>query len=153
MTEEDLGHPQVVVGTLNGDHIAIRVVGRMHAGADDYWDGNWLVTPIDVVVGGFRGTVFAGLRAEELRSFYEALSQVYESLQGEASLSSIEGWLTLQLGVDLAGHVKASGQVVDQPGIGNELSFKIEGLDQSDVPAIIAALDEVMTFFPVIGTP
>src|SRR6185312_10105510 len=59
----------VVIGEAGGDHVIVGVVGRMHPGSQDYWDGNWLITPIRLQVGGFTGTVAAGLRAEELRRF------------------------------------------------------------------------------------
>lgn len=145
--------PEVLLGHTDGEHISIRVLGRMHAGTEDYWDGNWLVTPVRVVAGGFRAESGAALRAEELRRFREALEQLHGSLQGEAVLESMEEWLTVRLNVDRAGHVAVSGKVRDRLGSGNELTFKINDLDQSDLPGVIEALNEVETFFPVVGTP
>jgi hypothetical protein len=129
------------------------VLGRMHAGADDFWDGNWLVTPIELNVGGFVGKVGAALRAEELRRFREELEQVYSSLDGEAVLKSMETWITLRLIVERSGRVRITGRIVDRPSTGNELSFKIEDLDQSHLPTIIEALKEVELYFPVLGSP
>jgi hypothetical protein len=143
--------PQVVVGRGDGDHLSIRVLGRLHAGADDYWDGNWLVTPIDVVAGGFRGESGAALRAEELVAFREALERVYQSLDGEAVLESIESWLTLRVAVDRSGRLTVTGCMLDRLGSANKLDFKIEGLDQSDLSLVIEGLQEIETFFPVVG--
>jgi hypothetical protein len=145
--------PQVVIGRLENDHLLIRVLGRLHAGADDFWDGNWLVTPIEVVVGGFRGEPGASLRAEELLGFRQALECVYASLEGEAVFESMESWLTLRIAIDRSGRVAVTGKVIDQIGGANELNFRIDGLDQSDLPAMIEELQEIETFFPVIGTP
>jgi hypothetical protein len=150
MSEIEL-RPEVVVGRPEGDHLSIRVLGRLHSSADDFWDGNWLVTPIEVVAGGFRGECGASLRAEELRGFREALERVHASLDGEAVLQSMETWLTLRLAVDRSGRVVVTGRVVDRLGSSNELSFRIEGLDQSDLPAMLEALQEIETFFPVVG--
>jgi hypothetical protein len=75
---------QILIGDSKGDHISIRVIGRMHAGASDHWDGNWLITPVDVVAGGFPGSVGASLRAEELRAFREALAELNSALRGNA---------------------------------------------------------------------
>jgi|SRR5215475_876485 len=149
---EEVRH-EVLIGHDAGDHLSIRVLGRLHPDAADYWDGNWLVTPVEVVAGAFEGSVGASLRAEELRGFREAMQQLSRSLRGEALLESMETWLTLRVTAERSGHIAVSGKVADRPGIGNELSFRIEGLDQSYLPPIISALEEVETFFPVIGTP
>lgn len=142
-----------MIGRIEGDHLSIRVLGRLHPGADDFWDGNWLVTPVVVVSGGFKAKSGATLRAEELRSFRQALEEVYSSLEGEAVLESMETWLSVRVAIDQAGRVAATGRIVDQPGSANELSFKLDDLDQSDLPDVIEALKEVETFFPVIGPP
>jgi len=54
-------------------------------GADDFWDGNWLATPIEAVVGKFQGKVGASLRADELRSFRDALKILSRRLTGRLS--------------------------------------------------------------------
>lgn len=125
----------------------------MHAGADDFWDGNWLVTPVEIVVGGFNGEVGAALRAEELHSFKDALEAVYASLEGEAVLESMETWLTVRVAIDRLGGLLIAGRIRDRLGSGSELTFKIDGLDQSGLPAVVEALDEVLSLFPVLGTP
>jgi hypothetical protein len=145
--------PQVMLGRPGADHLAIEVLGRLHPGADDYWDGNWLATPIEVQVGAFRATVGAALRADELQAFREDLRRVCDALGGEAVLASMEDWLSLHLELKPNGHVIVSGRVRDQPGSGNELTFEFGGLDQSDLVAILDALDEVGVFFPVVGSP
>jgi hypothetical protein len=144
---------EVLIGHAARDHVSIRVLGRLHADAADYWDGNWPVTPIHVVAGDFEGRVGASLRAEELRNVREAMQRLNLSLDGEARLESMEAWLTLRVAVAGSGGLVVSGKAVDRPGVGNELSFKIEGLDQSYLPAIIDALKEIEVFFPVVGTP
>jgi hypothetical protein len=98
--------------------VSIRVLGRIHADATDYWDGNWLVTPVEVVAGAFEGEVGATLRAEEMRGFREAIQRLNQSLQGEALLESMETWLTLRVTAERSGHVVVSGRVVDRPGFG-----------------------------------
>src|SRR6266481_9165431 len=88
--------PEIVVGDPPGDHLALRVLGRLHPGADDFWDGNWLATPIKAAVGGFQATVGASLRADELQTFRDALKGLHSALNGEAVLESMEKWLTLR---------------------------------------------------------
>lgn len=151
--DPDLSRPEVLIGRPNGDHISIRVVGRMHPHADDYWDGNWLVTPIDIVAGGFHGSVAGALRADELKAFRDELFRLHETLQGSATLESMEQWLSLVVVVSSGGGVDVTGNLVDAIGIGNRLTFRLGELDQSDLPSIIDALEDVQMLFPVIGTP
>jgi hypothetical protein len=150
--EDEIRH-EVLIGHTASDHVSIRVLGRLHADASDYWDGNWLVTPIEIVAGAFEGQIGASLRVEELRGFREAIQRLNISLRGEALLESMETWLTLRITIDGSGRIVASGRVIDRPGAGNELSFRIDGLDQSYLPHMINALEEIETFFPVIGAP
>lgn len=145
--------PEVVVGDPVGDHLSIRVLGRLHPGSDDFWDGNWLATPIDVVVGKFRGTIGASLRADELQRFREAIEKLHASLDGDAVLESMEDWISLKVTAEPSGGLVMTGTIVDRLGDGNRLTFRIDGVDQSYLPAIIDALDEVETFFPVLGSP
>ena len=101
--------PEPVVIGSDTEGLTIRIVSRMHPGADDYWDGNWLVSPVEVRVGGFTGRVAAGLRAEELARLREGLEALYASLEGEARLESLEDWVTLTCRGDGKGHVDVRG--------------------------------------------
>jgi hypothetical protein len=78
---------------------------------------------------------------------------LYESLAGEAALESMEQWLTLRVVVDRLGHVAVLGEVRDHPGSGNTLTFFVDGLDQTHLPPILAALRDVEVAFPVVGAP
>ena len=144
--------PSIVFGSEVGEHVAIDVTRREFPESTDYWDGNWLVSPIDVFVGGFSGHVDAGLRAEELRGFRNSLEQLYETLTGEAVLESMEDWVRLTFVGDGIGHIAVSGYVRDEPGISNELHFHL-AIDQTFLPGIIASLSGVEAGYPVLGKP
>lgn len=149
----DTLQPTVVLGRADGDHVSITVLGRLHPGAVDASDGNWLMTPIKISVGGFSAEIGASFRAEELREFRRALEVVATSLDGEAVLESMETWITLHVSVDRLGRLEVSGEATDKPGSGNRLLFRIADLDQSDLPAMIASLRSVNDAFPVFGEP
>ena len=144
--------PAVLLGSPSGDRVVIEVIGRMHPGARDFWDGNWLFSPVEVVVGGFRGRVPAGLRAEELRDFRIGLERAYAEFDGEVRLESMEEWLSLTVRVRRSGHVDIEGVAADRPGTGNRLSFRVEGMDQTDLPAVVGALAGIEERFPVLGS-
>jgi len=145
--------PEIRIGDVGGDHVSIRVMGRMHPTANDYWDGNWLISPIEVASGGFRAEVPAGLRIDELVRFREALEKLHSSLQGEAVLDSMEGWIQLHIAADCRGSLQVTGKALDRPGGRNTLIFTIDGLDQTHLPAVISALGNAEARFPVRGQP
>lgn len=149
----DLGDfPSFVLGSENGDHLRVTVTNRLHQGATDYWDGNWLNTPVEIRAGAFRGQYVASLRAEELQGLLNGLKDLYESLVGEAKLHSMENWLILDVVGDRQGHVEIKGTAGDNPGIGNWLEFKLS-LDQTFLPEAIRQLETILERFPVIGSP
>lgn len=145
--------PDIQIGDAGGDHVSIRVMGRLHPGADDYWDGNWLISPIEVTSGGFRAEIGAGLRIDELAHFRQALEKLHSTLQGEAVLESMEGWIQLHVAADRRGGLQVTGKAIDRPGGANTLTFTIDGLDQTHLPAVISALAGAETRFPVRGQP
>jgi len=145
--------PEVSIGQPAGDHITIKALGRMHPDATDFWDGNWLNTLIVVSAGKFRAEVGASLRSDELAGFREGLQRIYAELRGTASLSSMEEWLSVDVAIESFGKLKVVGRLTDALGGGNKLSFKIDDLDQSYLPEIIDALQEIEIRYPVVGSP
>jgi len=83
------------MGSTDVEHLSIAVLGREHAGADDYWDGNWVISTISVAVGGFTGRVRASLRTDEIHRFNEGLKFLNQNLFGAAVLESMEHWISL----------------------------------------------------------
>jgi hypothetical protein len=142
--------PTVTIGTAGGDRVTITVLGRMHE-ATDYWDGNWLFSPLEIHAGGFAGHLSAGLRMDEIRRFRLELEQAYRDLRGSARLSSMEDWLDLTMTVTGAGQFEVKGVARDRSGGGNELHFEIDGLDQSHAPALIDELLALEQTYPVLG--
>jgi hypothetical protein len=145
--------PELLVGRPNGDHLTIRVLARMHPGSSDYWDGNWLVSPISATLGGFTAQIGAGLRIDELRTFRRGLEQLNQQLQGEAVLTSIEHWISLSVACRPNESLSVTGQLGDDLGSGNVLSFTINDLDQTDLPTMLSALSAIEQTYPVLGTP
>jgi hypothetical protein len=142
----------VTIGAPGGNRVTISVLGRTHGDTTDFWDGNWLISRIEVHVGGFAGRISAALRADEIRGFREDLERVYRELQGTARLKSMEEWLDLTMTVT-GGQFEVEGRMIDNPGVGNELRFEIGGLDQSHAPKLIAGLLALERDYPVIGQP
>lgn len=87
--------PELLIGLPARDHIRLEVVSRAHPSADDYWDGNWVMTRVSIRAGGFRASYEACLRTDELKSFRDQLEAAYERLDRSACFESMEQWLTI----------------------------------------------------------
>jgi hypothetical protein len=140
------------VGSPNREHVIVRPSRREHPEAEDYDDGNWVYATIEIVAGAFRGTFEAMLRAEEFVRFRDELRPLYEHLAGKATFDTMEGWLRIEVQGDGKGHFHAACEAIDQPGLGNRLTFKIE-FDQTELPAIVQGLDAICEAVPLVGAP
>jgi hypothetical protein len=140
------------VGGEERDYFSITLLHRAYPDAHDYWDGNWLRSEVEVVVGGFRGRVAEVLRADELAEFSSQLARLIDTLQGTAEFRTMEHWLELTVTSDRRGHLTLSGELRDEPGLGNILSFSLE-YDQTYFRPMSDGLRDAVERFPVIGQP
>ncbi len=138
------------LGNSEHEYMLINIIDRSFADATDFWDGNWLNVKVVLAVGRFSGMLDGQLRVNELVSFHNELAKLYQTLSGQAGLSTLEGWLSFEIIGDGKGHLTLNGEVMDMPGIGNILKFKIE-LDQSFIPEVLNSLERVTKTFPVLG--
>lgn len=147
----DQADPQVLIGRRDSDHLLVSVRPRLRPESDDFWDGNWLSAEMVMAAGGFRGRVAAALRIEDFAAFREGLSGLYESLGGEARFATMEGWLEIVVEGDGRGHFTSRCEAVDVMGIApNRLTFWLS-FDQTQIPAILAGLDDILGRFPPRG--
>lgn len=135
------------------EHLSITVLGREHAGASDYWDGNWIICMISAAVGGFVGDIRASLRTDEIRRFNEDLKTLSQTLSGSAVLETMEQWITLTVQAASRGRIEISGELRDAAGNGNVLSFELPEVDQTYLGGWISSLDDIEQAYPVIGRP
>lgn len=143
---------EILIGDLGRDHVLIRPVSRSHPGLFDSWDGNWIDCEVQIVVGGFRGNFRADLRSEEFRTFLEEVERLNGTLEGTASFTAMEGQITFALTSDGNGHVRVSGEAMDDAGSGNRLRFGFD-VDQTFLQTICQSLEHLMAAFPAAGGP
>ena len=130
------------------ERIEVEVLGYERAPVGEYWDDNWLRAEIQVVAGEFRGKATAAFITSDLPKFLSELRPLFETLKGKAEFSTIEEQLKLQLVGDGNGHIELTGEIADQPGIGNRPLFTFE-FDQSQLGASIRELEKATSQFPV----
>jgi hypothetical protein len=140
------------VGSSNREHVIVRPSRRQYPEAEDYDDGNWVDATIDIAAGAFRGTFEATLRAEDFVRFRDQLRPLYENLAGKATFETMEGWLRINVQGNGKGHFHAACEAIEQPGLGNRLTFKID-FDQTELPAIVQGLDAICEAVPIVGAP
>jgi hypothetical protein len=128
--------------------LTLEVKRRLFPDSEHPWDRNMLAVNATVVAGRFHGFLEGGMRVQELDSLRMTLRNMYERLRGEWHQEFLESWLDFRFKGDGLGHFEMICVAEDQPGMGDELRFKI-GFDQTEIPEMLAALDEVISSFPV----
>src|SRR5690349_4321895 len=117
---------EVVIRCSGGDFLTIKLFGRSHPEATDYWDGNWVRAAVEVAAGGFRGSVGGDVRAEELASFHDQFIQLQKSLRGTAEFKTMEEWLSIRVPGDGKGHMELRCNIRDQSNSGNKLDCTLD---------------------------
>ena len=142
----------VCIGRSPSSRLSLQPLRRERPEATDYWDGNWVETTVVVAAGAFRGEFRAALRVEDFARFRDEVRVLYESLAGHARFGTMEEWIAVEIEGDGKGLLRAECSVLDEPGIGNRLTFTLS-LDQTDLPEMLRSLDAICGAFPAIGAP
>ena len=143
---------EILIGNPEAQQVLIRPLFRSQPDLFDVKDGNWIDCELQVAAGGFRGSLRADLRSEEFQSFLEEMEALKRAVEGTATLSTLDGQITLALTADGVGAVRVTGEAIDAKEDGNRLQFSFE-IDQTEVPAICQSLSNLLAAFPVIGVP
>jgi hypothetical protein len=106
----------------------------------------WLNVEIRVYAGVFEGTVADIMSIGQIRGFCTELSNLYESLEGNAGLGTILGLFSVDLKGNGSGYILALFEIDDdfvylRFGIGFDQTFLPPLMDQ--VKRVIAAYDEL----------
>ena len=138
----------IAFGGEEHERLEVTVFGYERAASGDYHDDNWLSVEVSVKCGAFHGKFPAAFLAGELESFHIQLISLHQTLVGTAKFETLESQLELQATGDGSGHIKISGEALDQAGIGNKLIFEI-GIDQTQLQTSVQSLAAAMLAFPV----
>jgi hypothetical protein len=135
-------------GHSEHERVEIDVFGYERSPVGEYYDDNWLTVKAAVQAGGFYGKINAAIFTDELAGFLPKLRALYEKLEGVAEFTTMEGQILLRLTGDGLGHIELHGELEDQAGIGNCLTFTLR-LDQTMLLTSINELEKVVAAFPV----
>ena len=129
--------------------LTLEFTRRLFPGADNFVDRNMLAVNATVLAGRFRGFVETSLRTDELLRFRDLLDKSYRKLRTEWHHEFLGSGLEFRVEGDGLRHFTMVCDLDDQGGIGNQLTFDI-AFDQTEIPEMLAALDEVISVFPTI---
>ncbi len=149
MRPEDLarfGEPDICIGALR-----IWVHGRQFPDAQDYWDGNWLMTTAMYrSPGSWVCTSGPILRLDELVQLMTEGERLYSSLAGTATLPCIEPNLRVKMTGNGRGQIEVEVAITSDQ-ILEEHRFR-DQIDQTLLPQIIQACHAIISKYPVRGS-
>jgi hypothetical protein len=141
----------LVIGDADGQHVLIRPIARRHPGLFDHRDANWIECECRIAAGPFAGEIRVDLRSDELSAFLDSLRAMAATRDGLATLSPMEGQLTLTLTME-NGAVLANGEAVDAASDGNRLQFRFE-IAAASLTQVSESLERTLAVFPVVAAP
>lgn len=135
---------EVQIGPLR-----LAVLARVYPGAQTAWDADRLL--IEAVCVGTRSRVEVGgdiMPALSFRRFIAALKAMHSTLAGEALLETHDPYLRLVLRMaDGLGHVRGRVEITSA-NESERHSFEFAGLDQADLPRLIAQMSDIADAYP-----
>jgi len=150
MSERDAKHfgpPTIVVGGLR-----IWVHGRQYPDTEDYWDGNWLrVTVLCGASGAEVRVSGAIIHLGEVAEWLSGTESLHQKLTGSAALKCVEPELHVEMEMTKHGQLVMTVNITPD-NLTQQHEFKFD-LDQSYLPNVIRACREVLSKYPLKGTP
>lgn len=129
--------------------VRVRPTRRPFPESDNLWDRDSLDADIEISTGKFHGQYGGSFRVDDFFRFRDQLEGLYKTLEGKARFDSYEDSLTINVSTDGLGHFFADCIARDEPGIGSTLYFSPDSFDQTELPPILKALNEILERFPV----
>ncbi|MDQ3690102.1 MAG: hypothetical protein M3406_08740 [Chloroflexota bacterium] len=140
--------PGFKIGRGGPAFLEVRVVRRSQSDAADVDDADWVRARILASSGGFRANYDADLLSSEFPRWRQDLVVLIRDSAAEARLETLEKWIAVTLAhADRAGHITASCEITDHPGMGAVLRFDIE-LNTPDLAVISRELDSLIAAYP-----
>lgn len=131
------------------DFLEMKVIRRNHPNSDDYWDGNWLYTEINILVGGFKANYYTNLRAEELHKFYQDLTLLYNYAVKDIEFVTLEKGIYLKFKSQSNGLLDCEG--VARCGVKNSLNFELV-IESEALKNGLFQLQDIIKQYPMVGS-
>ncbi len=131
--------------------LKIWISGRQFENSTDFWDANWLVVTIGCS-SDFSEVVVQGpiIHLSEMEQWMFELQKLNKTIRGEAKLNCMESEFDASIRLDKTG--SGSLAVFITPDNLNERHEFTFSVDQSYLPALIRALQTILTKYPIKGS-
>jgi hypothetical protein len=137
-----------LIGGLDRDNVTVEVTSYERPASGEYHDDNWVVVAVSISAGAFSGRFHATFVTNEFVAFRSELRELYRTLNGEATFTTLEGQLRLDLVGNGRGGITLKGEALDNAGTGNCLTFEF-AIDQTYLVSTLEGLDQIVAKFPV----
>ncbi|MBB1062184.1 WapI family immunity protein [Marilutibacter spongiae] len=138
----------VAIGTSKSEIVTLTVLSYECAPVGEFYDDNWLRCEVSISAGAFRGKFQANFLTTEIVGLLEGLGNLHRELQGDYTFEPMEEQLVLRASCDHLGHIRITGEAMDEAGIGHKLTFRLS-LDQTYLSDTLHELSDVVRAFPV----
>jgi hypothetical protein len=145
-----MGNPSLQIG-VGSSRLRLEPLRRTHPKSRSRIFGNFLETAVHVETGAFRGTFKTRLSVADFLGFRAELEHVYHNLQGTARFVSAQKCVRVQARGDGVGHFLARCQVVDATWPDESFVCWVVRFDQTWIPDMVQALNEIELEFPFIN--
>ncbi len=92
----------------------------------------------------------SNVKSEEFQAFLDEVEGMIGTLEGAATLTTMEGQLSVAIAIADDEQMRVTGEASDALASGNRLRFAFE-IERAQVPAIARSLDYLLTAFPSSG--
>lgn len=133
---------EVVILGDGGEVVSISLAERQQP---DPRSEGWLDAEVAIKVGAWSGRYAAKFHEDDFLRFSEEVDELHVRLEGEATLSSLDGYLDLTLTGDGLGHISVVGEAWDRPRWASYLVLSFE-TDQTALPPIRASLASLAAY-------
>lgn len=141
----------ILIGDTDAQHVVIRPLSRRHPGLFDYAEASGIECEVEIAAGKFHGTLPVDVRSEEFQAFLDEVEGMIGTLEGAATLTTMEGQLSVALAIEGSDRMRVSGEASDALASSNRLRFSFEA-ERAQLPAIAQSLTYLLAAFPSTGT-
>ena len=138
---------ELAIGKSETEQVKLSVFGYKLDATGIYYDDNCLDCYVELKFGGFTGAFEASFLTSELIALLPQLEELYKTLEGSASFTSMEHQLEFTITGNGLGSFEIEGEAMDEAGPANLLKFYSD-FDQTFLPRVIRQLTAIVNEYP-----
>jgi hypothetical protein len=134
-----MARAELAIGGNERERLVVRIVDARHDATASAPYDRWLDAQVSIRAGGFAGEFDCVLQPGDFERFASDLVRASGDLRTVVEFVTLERQLAVRLTGDGLGHFRVDGEAIDRCGDGNRLTWELEAIDQTNLPAMIAS--------------